>query len=91
MPGVLGSYVVIKKVGEDKKFVPLFKETVAADETPVSENSEDQIARQSDEQSLELKQEIKPEDQGLTKNSIEAKEVSADAKALADKKEDASK
>lgn len=34
VPGVLGSYMVIKKVGESKKFVPLYREPIAADEIP---------------------------------------------------------
>ena len=80
VPGVLGSYIVIKKVGEDKKFVPLYKESsfaeapagqaIAADKEPISENSENsdtQSARKSDDQSLK---ETKPEEtlQNKTEN-----------------------
>ena len=39
VPGVLGSYIIIKKVGEDKKFVPLYREPVAADEAPAEDTS----------------------------------------------------
>lgn len=49
VPGVLGSFLVIKKVGEDKKFVPLYKDSsfasapagqaIAADETPAIEEN----------------------------------------------------
>lgn len=37
VPGVLGSYIVIRKTGEDKKFVPLYREPVAADKEPKEE------------------------------------------------------
>ncbi len=41
VPGVLGSYIVIKKVGEDKKFTPLYKELLEADQAPQEEKVEE--------------------------------------------------
>lgn len=58
VPGVLGSYIVIKKIGEDKKFVPLYKEPVAADEAPVSENLENQNISEAEVQSVNPEEKI---------------------------------
>jgi large subunit ribosomal protein L3 len=40
VPGFVGSYVVVKKVGENKKFVPLYKELV---DEPVVETAEPEV------------------------------------------------
>lgn len=66
VPGGKNSIVVVKKVGENKKFVPLYKEI-----------SDKQEAISSEPEKVEVQTE-------------EKKEVSADAKAMADKKENAS-
>ena len=47
VPGVLGSYIIIKKTGEDKKFVPLYKEPIAADQAPAEETTQDSVSADS--------------------------------------------
>jgi large subunit ribosomal protein L3 len=50
VPGVLGSYLIVKKIGEDKKFVPLYRESVAADQAQVEEiieNTEPEVSTQA--------------------------------------------
>lgn len=58
VPGVLGSYIVVKKVGEDKKFVPLYQEPVVADGVP----SQDKVSEEpvAEETASEVKEEEKP-------------------------------
>jgi len=67
VPGNLNGYLTIKKVGENKKFVPLYKENTEEDSGIASESSpvsEDASQTNADEQSSEPAQlsESKPSD-----------------------------
>ncbi len=102
VPGIINGLIVVKKVGEDKKFVPLYKEASDVPEvSKVSEgddqSSEDEALRSSSEnsensesQNVSESENQKPaitEAQNETETQKEDKEESADAKALADKED----
>ncbi len=68
VPGSLNSVVVVKKIGENKKFVPLYKEEEEkeeATETPAEEakieESEEAVEVKEEPKSEEVKEEIKEE------------------------------
>ena len=98
VPGGVNSIVVIKKVGESKKFVPLYKEEVKTEEVPQSAEEikteapveEVKIEEQVQAPAEEPKEEVKEESAESVQPEEKKEEVSADAKAIADKKEDAS-
>lgn len=91
VPGPKNGIIVVKKVGENKKFVPLFKEEapVQKEEVEVAlevKTAEETIQTAAEEvqtpaENVQTQEEVK---------TVEEKEVSADAKAMADKKENAS-
>lgn len=86
VPGAINSYVKIEKTTEAKKFVPLFedkKEEQAAVEEPKEENVQT-------EQVQEVAAEASEKVEAVSEEKPEGKE-SADAKAMADKEEDAGK
>ncbi len=78
IPGGKNSIVVVKKVGENKKFVPLYKE-----EAPIEQKAEEvkkeEVVQTAQENVQATVEEIKTEE----------KEVSSDAKTVEDKKENA--
>ncbi len=64
VPGVLGSYIVINKIGEDKKFIPLYKEPIAADVAPAEESEaqtatdEAKVAKEATKEPQEPQEEV---------------------------------
>lgn len=87
VPGPRNSIVVINKVGENKKFKPLFKEEVLVEEKPAEVQAEQKP--QGEVQPVQTAQDtVKAAVEEV--QTVEEKEVSADAKAIADKKENAS-
>lgn len=79
VPGIINGLIVIKKVGEDKKFVPLWKEKVEEEEaaSPVSQEvkAEEQPAEEKAEASSE---EIKIEEPATEENKEEVKTEAAE-------------
>jgi len=71
VPGPLNSLVIIKKVGENKKFVPLYKEeTEVLEETKVDDVQTEEIVEEVKEEpksAAEVQAEVKPE----TKEDVE--------------------
>lgn len=113
VPGTRGAIVVIKKVGKNKKFKPLWSEKPIEEAAPVVEvvevvkeaveevitpeekietaqdtvkTAEENVISENSEKSLEDSTEVTSEDSSIN----QGEGVSADAKALADKKENAS-
>ena len=93
VPGIINGLIMINKVGEDKKFVPLFKDPDSAEQ-----NTQESIAEKIEEEKVEAVEvkaeesseapEVKEEATEETENKQEGE--SSDAKAL-DDKEDGSK
>lgn len=87
IPGSLNNLVMVKKVGENKKFVPLYKEIVeekieevkqVAEEVkePVEEKKEEvQVEVKAEEPSEEVKTEVKEEVNDIVKEEIPSEEV----------------
>lgn len=97
VPGPRNSIVVVKKVGENKKFVPLYKEPSSA-EAPAGQGEvqlEQKVEVQTPAEDVQTQEEVKTAEQTVQTpveevKTVEEKEVSAEAKAMADKKENAS-
>jgi len=88
VPGVLNSLIVIKKVGEGKKFVPLWKEKVEEEEVaaPAEEvKAEEQPAEEKAEASSE---EVKIEEPAREENKEEVKAEAAEEVSTEEKTEE---
>lgn len=75
VPGILNALVVIKKVGEDKKFVPLWKEQVEEDVVVSSPATE--AARAVEEKAETSSEEVKIEESAAEENKEEVKTEAA--------------
>ncbi len=103
IPGHINSIVKIEKKGVNKKFVPLYKEV--KEEIKTEEVQEQEIEGKDEKGQEEIKEELVQEENKkeekievsseaeksvLSEKEETKEEVSADAKAMADKQEDAS-
>ncbi|KKR76902.1 MAG: 50S ribosomal protein L3 [Candidatus Levybacteria bacterium GW2011_GWA2_40_8] len=74
VPGALNSLVVIRKTGESKKFIPLWKEKIETDGQSLPEEKAEQVNAKQDEKPTE-------EDKSLQANEKEEKQPEEDEKA----------
>jgi large subunit ribosomal protein L3 len=76
VPGRLNALVMVKKVGENKKFVPLYKEIVEEEvvEAP-AEAIEESVAPVVEKQTEVTKEEVKAESSIVAENVTQAEEV----------------
>jgi large subunit ribosomal protein L3 len=86
IPGAVNSLVLIKKVGENKKFVPLYKEVV---EEPVKEEAQEEVKTEVSEPASEPTEEAKEEanveletapDKEVKEDEIKTEEVKEEVK-----------
>lgn len=77
VPGSLNSLLIVKKVGENKKFVPLYKEIVeeTLEEAPITEEVKTEAAEEVTEKAEDVSEEIKVEEPSAEK----VEEVKADS------------
>lgn len=83
IPGVKGAVVMIKKVGENKKFIPLYEEKVEEVKTP-SDSKDEKDKEVESESAVSEKKEKEIE---VKKENSKKKKMSSDAKVMEDKKE----
>ena len=74
IPGPKGAIVVIKKVGENKKFVPLYKEVV---EEPVSEEVQAQPETAESAQELSVEEKVEEPTEEVKAEEVKAEEAQA--------------
>lgn len=94
IPGVRGGIVVITKVGKNKKFVPLYSKKEAEEVEGVKEvEAKPEVVEETVEEPRETQEEVSHEASEVPNEEksedIEKKEVSSDAEAMEDKKENA--
>lgn len=88
VPGIINNLIFIKKVGEGKKFVPLWKEAEEESSEPVQNEQVEAAVAESLEETREIASEQSSEsEEKPTEENEEIKEVSSDAKAMDDKKD----